>query len=252
MLENLKENGINLKLVFGIFIFFIFLIIFIIVYSKPSGYLIVDESLIFTKKYGKWSQISSLNKDILSKNYSVYSSAGKTNNVLLNYSSNEWYYYDKDYTDLSLKKVQVAFTKEFKKLKVAKYDFAFYDDNDDSFINEVIGDKSINDFKNSVIKSSFDLDNDGTIETIYTITNQGLENTKGSFSSIFLVKGDSFVGMLDSDTKEPYLVKNIIDLDGNGKYEVIVSKGTTDVATFDTCSQIYSISGTKISKIKDC
>ena len=79
-----------------------------------------------------------------------------------------------------------------------------------------------------------------------------MESGGGNFSSIFLVEGDSFAYKLDSDTKSPFLVRNIIDLDGNGKYEIIVSKGTVDVATFDTCYQIYSISGGKIKKIKDC
>ena len=38
---------------------------------------------------------------------------------------------------------------------------------------------------------------------------------------------------LDNDTKDPYIVQSIIDLDGNGKYEVIVSKGTSNFATFN-------------------
>lgn len=253
MLENLRDNGINLRMIFIVFIVLVLSLIAIIVFISPSGgYLIVNESLILTNKRGRWSQISSLNKDVLSKKYSVYSSTGKTSNVSLNYSSNEWYYYDENYTDLSLKKVQAAYTKEFKKLKVAKYDVDFYNDNDDVYLKKIIGNKKIDTFKNSVIKSSYDLDNDGIIETIYTITNQSLESGGGNFSSIFLVEGDSFAYKLDSDTKSPFLVRNIIDLDGNGKYEIIVSKGTVDVATFDTCYQIYSISGGKIKKIKDC
>lgn len=253
MLENLKENGVNVKLIFVVIIFIFLLLLFIIFGIKSGGYMIINENLILTKKGKEWSQIKKINDSLFKKEYSVYSSKGKTDGVTINYSNNNFYYYDNMYKDLNLNKVSVAYTKEFKNIKVADYDVSFYDNSDDLYMQEVLKDRDISNFKNSVIKSSFDLDSDGISENIYTMTNMSLagENEK-NYSSIFLVKNDKVIDVLDDDSSQPYLVQNIIDLDGDGKYEVVVSKGTIDNPTFSTCGQIYKISGSKIKRIKDC
>lgn len=253
MLENLKENGVNVKLIFVVIIFIFLLLLFIIFGTKSGGYMIINENLILTKKGNEWSQIKKINDSLFKKEYSVYSSKGNTDGVTINYSNNNFYYYDKMYKDLNLNKVSVAYTKEFKNIKVADYDVSFYDNSDDLYMQDILKDRDISNFKNSVIKSSFDLDSDGISENIYTMTNMSLagENEK-NYSSIFLVKNDKVIDVLDDDTSQPYLVQNIIDLDGDGKYEVVVSKGTIDNPTFSTCGQIYKISGSKIKRIKDC
>lgn len=252
MFENLKENGIDVKRLFLIIFFIAILLIIILINLIPGGYLIVNESLILTRKNNKLVQVKNLNDDVLSKKYYVNSSDGQFDNVIINYSFNSWYYLDKDYTDLNLKKVKIAYTKEFKNVKLAQFDYSLYEEGDDVFLRDVLKKKYNEKFKNTLSKISYDLDNDGVLETIYSVTNESLSTDGGNYSTIFLVKDGKLIGTLDNDTKSPYIVQSVIDLDGNGKYEVIVSKGTSNFATFDTCYQIYSINGTKIKKIKDC
>lgn len=253
MIENLEENGIDVKKIFALFLF-VFLLIGIIIYNMfPRGYMIIGESLILTKKGNKWVQIKNVNKEVLDKKYSVYSSLGKSDNVILNYTDDSFYYLNKDYKDLGLKNVYVSYTKDFKGVKPADYSVDFYNENDNTILNEILKDKNIDDFKISIIKSSYDLDKDGKLETIYTLSNESIDfNAEEKYSTIFLVKDNKVIGKLDKDTSEPYLVQGIVDINGDNKYEVIVSKGTIDVATFDTCFQIYSIKNNKIKRIKDC
>ena len=258
MLENLRDNGISLSKILMFFLV-LFLIIFglyfLISDMNNNDFLIVNENLILTKSGSKWKQIDTLDDNILDKTYHVRTLDNDYDDVIVSYDadSNSWYYMNKNYNDLNLKKVQLAYTKKFKGVKRADYDVSYYDESDDDILSDVLKDKAIDDFKKSVVKRSFDIDGDGTLETIYTLTNESLVESPGKkYSYIFLVKGDSLVKMLDDDTSTPYIVRNIIDIDNDGKYEVIVSKGDVDVSTFNSCYQIYKINGDKVKRIMDC
>ena len=234
------ESGYKKQIIlFGIFFLVLIAIVIYLFASKSNEYIIVRESCILEKKGSKYVQLNKVNDDILKNTFNVYSDSGLDKNISIKYQDNSWYYFDSDYSDLGLKKVSVAYTGDKDKIKASDYDVSYYSEDDKKFLD----DYSEEDY-NSVIKSSYDLDGDGVNETIYTINGQNK-------ASIFAVRNDKVIGYLDS-SKSPYYVQNILDLDGNGKYEVIVSKGTTDYATFDTCFQIYSINGSKIKKIKDC
>ncbi len=250
-----NDNGYKKQIItFAvIFLFIILLIIVLIFNNNKDDYIIINKSLVLTKNGFKYNQIKKLDDNFFDREYNVYSNGKLYTQISIKVKDNIWYYFDKDYNDLNLNMVPVAYTDKFKKLKVADFDYNYYDTSDDNYISKVIGNRDITNFKDSLSKSSFDLDGDGMLEHIYTITNVSLSGDKsGNYSSIFLVKGDTFIGELSKDHKSPYLVQGIMDLDGDGKYEVIVSKGTIDGATFDTCYQIYSIKGKKIKLIKDC
>ena len=66
---------------------------------------------------------------------------------------------------------RLGLAKEFR----AEYDVAYYDDSDDRYLKDF--DESV---RENIIKSSYDLDGDGKLETIYTVIN-------GNKSAIFLV-----------------------------------------------------------------
>ncbi len=236
-----------------VFLLVILLIVVLILNHRKADYIIINKSLILTKSGSKYKQITKINDSILDCKYNVYSRGHLYKNVSIKIKDNVWYFFDKDYNDLNLNLVSAAYTKKFDKVKVADYKTTYYDASDDSYISEVAKGKRITDFKDSLMKTNYDLDGDGTSETIYTMSNYGsVSGSNSNYSSIFLVKGDTLIGELSSDHRYPYIVQSVIDLDGNGKYEVIVSKGTIDMATPDTCHQIYSIKGKKIKLIKDC
>ncbi|MBR3199270.1 MAG: hypothetical protein IKG27_04575 [Bacilli bacterium] len=251
----LNDDGYKKQIIaFGIaFLLIILLIVVLIVNHRKEDYIIINKSLILTKSGSKYKQINKLDDSVLDFEYNVYSKGNVYKDVSIKIKDNVWYFFDKDYNDLNLNLVPAAYTKKFEKIKVADYKTTYYDEDDDSYLSKIAKGKLVNNFKDSLMKTSYDLDGDGITETIYTINNYGLtSSSRDSYSSVFLVKGDTLIGELSSDHRYPYIVQSVIDLDGNGKYEVIVSKGTIDMATFDTCYQIYSIKGKKIKLIKDC
>jgi len=258
MIENLYDNGINVKQILKYLFLIVFCLVLVILFVFNSifikKYVIVDESLVLIRNGNKWVKADKFD-DINDYNYSIVGDFGIKNDVLINYDLKKgaWYYSDKNYSDLNVNNVFVAYTDKFKKIKVADSDFSYYDGNDDELLEMVLGDRDIDIFKDSVMKNSFDLDGDGKIETIYTLTNESSNNFNGArFSRIFGTSDGKFISKLDDDVKNVYIVRSIIDLDGDGKYEVIVSKGSTDVATPSTCFQIYSYKKNKFTRIMDC
>ncbi len=259
MLQNLADNGIDLKklgLYFLLFLFVIFIIVFLIINSGSKDYLIIKENLILTKRFSKWKQVKRVDDKLLEKKYSVIDEK-KYDKVTLKYNKDydSWYYLDDSYKDLNLTKVRVAYTKMFKGAKPADYSYSLYDDSDNSIVREALNNKDISKFQNRISKYSFDLDNDGTLDTIYTLTNESLavtDDNEEKYSAIFLAANGKFVNFLDDDHSKPYRLIDIVDIDNDGKYEVIVNKGDLDLSYFDSCYQIYKINGNKISRIMDC
>lgn len=261
LIENLKDNFGTKKVAMFFLLLFVLIIlvlayIFYFVSAKPSNdYIIVGESAIFTKSKGKWTQIKRINDDILSAKYTVVHASGINENVTINYTSdsNYWLYMDDEFNDIELKHVKAAYTSKFKNVKVADYEFSYYDDSDQEILSNVLEGRNILDFEKSVKKYTFDLDGDGVLESIYTLTNETLSGRQNKkYSSIFLVRGDEFIKTFSNDTTKPYKVMAIVDIDNDNKYEVIVSKGDLDVSYFDSCYQIYKVVGNKISLVKDC
>ena len=244
-----REYGYKKQIFIVLGLIFVFIAFALFFLNKKNEYLIINESSLIVKKGSKYYQIKKFDDSILNKKYNVYSDNKLYKNLLIKRNSSNWYYFNDDYKDMQLNLVSLAFTDKFGDLKSADYNASYYEDDDEVILNEVFGDKNNDDFKNSLIKSSFDLDGDGIAESIYTVNENNLGN---SFSSIFLVRNDKLVKIIDEDDKSAFLVQSIVDLDGDGKYEIIVSKGSADVVTFDTCIQIYSINKDKIKKIMDC
>lgn len=236
-----NENGYKKYIVFFLFLIFIFIILIYFVFFRSSNkYMIINESSIITKTALGYKQIKNFDNRLLRKKYNVYSDGDLYENVSIKRDSYMWYYFNDNYEDLELNKVSFAYTNNFKGVSAADYDVSYYSDEDDEIIKSIIGEKDVSDYKDTVIKSSFDLDNDGTDEIIYTMNDLNVSDNEG-LALIFIVKNGKVFKKLGSDSKDAFLVQNIIDIDGNGKYEIFVSKGTNDVVTFDTCMQIYSM-----------
>lgn len=248
-----NEDGYKKYFVF-LFIFLLIIIVSIIfiLVNKKRYYFFVNESSTIVKDGFNYKQVKNIDNKYLNDEYSVYSDGKVYKNVTVKFDSNVWYYFDKDYNDLDLNKVSLLYTSSFDKLKVANYDVSYYEEADDSILSEVLGDKKISDYKDSVIKSSFDIAGDGSIETIYTISDLDLSDSNGFGSFIFLVRDNKIIKIIEKSASESFLVQNIVDIDGDGKYEIIVSKGTNDVVTFDTTIKIYSINKSRVKCIMNC
>ena len=127
LLENLIDNGFNVKkflIGFSIILIIIIIIVINIIRNLPlNDFIIVSESLILGKRGSKWEQIEKIDDNILSKKYTIVYEGGKKENASINYNkdSNELYYMDDNFKDLNITRSYAAYTDKFKNIKVGNY-----------------------------------------------------------------------------------------------------------------------------------
>jgi len=247
------------QLIIGIIILILFIIVVIIVNFiinyKPNKYLIIKDNIILEKTSKGWEQLTKVNPDILKQKYTVDTGNKKYENSQLNYASDVWYYIDENYKNIDGSSVRIAYSK-MDDIRLADYIIEDIDETDYEIMETLLeeeGYKNTNSFLNNTQKIVLDLDNDGNNETIYTTTNASLEYTgEEEISIMFLVKNDQIVQVIDTNTSGPYTIMEILDLDNDGKYEMIVNKGDIDIMSFDSCYQIYKKTKEKWKLEKDC
>jgi hypothetical protein len=184
----------------------------------------------------------------------VYDGLSKKENLTMKFASNKWFFLKNDYDEEDVSNFRYAFT-GFDDIKPANYSWQFYDSTDSEYLLSYLNSNDAglsSSFEPYTSKITYDFNNDGKEETIYTTTNVNLsEDVKKKFSGIFMVS-DKKITNIESNSDSPYQVREILDLDNDNEYEMIVSKGTIDVPTFDACYQIYKLQDNKWNIIKDC
>jgi len=222
---------------------------------KSNQYIIIGKTLILEKKSNEWQQLEEVNQDLLKQKYIVDTGEKKYKNTTVNYASNTWYYVDEHFNNIDSNKVRIAYNK-VDNIKLADYTWQMADETDLDILSSALEDeniKDINSFLINTIKITIDLDNDGSDENIYTSTNASLSyDGQPQFSKMFVVKDDEIIQTINSDGNEPFYIIEILDLDNDGKYEIIVNKGDIDIKKFDSCYQIYKINKNKLKIEKDC
>ncbi len=227
------------------------LLIFFIFRVTSKDYVIVNEMLILKGQGLKWDRVSELNSEILDNTFTVYSLDGINDDVILSYNDGIFYYINKKYEDLQIKNIQYACNYKCK-MKFGNYDFNYLNGDDVNYLKDLLNVSDVGSFMNQSSKVSYDFDNDGVIETVYTVTNASLEYTgEKQRSLLFVVKNDKVLQILDDDDPN-YIVRSVLDLNNDGKYELIVSKGDLDISTFSSCYQIYTLKNGKFVRIMDC
>ena len=255
-MEFVFKNDGSIKKVFLIIPMFVLTLLIVlfsmaIFKSDSVNYIIVNETLILKGHGLNWNKVSEFNNKILDSNFTVYSSGKITNDVILSYNDGIFYYMNNQYEDLQLKNVEYACNYNCK-IKFGNYDFDYLNDNDTSYLEDLLDVSDVSSFMNQSAKISYDFDSDGVVETVYTVTNASLEYTgEEQKSLLFVVKNNKVLQVLDNDYPN-YFVRSVLDLDNDGKYELIVSKGDLDISTFDSCYQIYTLQHGKFERIMDC
>lgn len=224
--------------------------------KKYENLLIINRHALLTLNKGQWSQINKLSEDLLENNFSIYDDEKRINDIKLQFisDSNKWYFFEDDYNELIPNKFRYAF-KGFKDIKPAKYTFDFLNDDDMFILSQYLSKKGYNqdNFKSNSFKYTFDIENDGKSEIIYTTTNINLDLQKNIFnySGIFMVKDDKIIPIADNSEK-PYSITEILDIDNDGYNEIIVIKDLVNLPTFSNCYQIYDYKNNKWKIIKNC
>lgn len=221
--------------------------------KSSNKYLILGNYLILQKTNTSFKQIKELDDDVLKNEYTITDGKNNTNNVTIQFLNNQWHFFDKDYNEVSMPDFKAA--THNMSVKLANFNQEIIENplNDEYLLNFFEMNKIPNEQTYSGYITTYDLDKDGNEELIYTISNYSLSATDYEQNGfIFMVKDDQIINLNDNDGKGPYTVMQILDLDNDNNYEIIINKGSVNLKTFDSCYQIYSQKNNKWNLIKDC
>jgi len=222
--------------------------------SKTSDkYLILGNYLILQKTNNGFKQINELNDKILDYKYTITDGQKEETDITLQFLNNKWYFFNKDYSEIEMPNFKVASHNLSVKLADIKQE-SITNPLDDEYITKFMSDNNITNGRTyRAFVTTYDFDKDGNLEYIYTLSNYSLSaegyDQKGF---IFMVKDDEIINLNNNDGKGPYTVMQIIDLDEDDNYEIIINKGNVDIKTFDSCYQIYKSKENKWELILDC
>ena len=234
-------------LLVGSIVFFLTIGVRLITKNKDNV-IVIGNSGGFKKVNSRWVGIYS-KKDLKScsgKKFNVYVDNSYFGRYKIFYDD-KWYLYKNNNTPVNYEEENMLALSGSIKYKIA--DFSTHDIDDTTYVKKVLKENNLS--EDSPLTYSyyidFDLNNDGVIERIYTISNKFPYEDIGniSFGYIFTVK-DGKIIYLYKDKKEiddiysgcnPY-ISNFIDVDEDNKFEVIVG-----------CSY-YSVEGTRYNLYK--
>lgn len=256
--EELKKNKVYIIIL--IIILILYVVLAIIGTSskgnnqKVDGYLIVGDSLIYQKVGDKWEQLGEV-PNISDLKFTVYDGNDRIENVKIQYNSNKLYFFDNDYNELKLDDYRIAYTDNID-VSLDTNRIQNYEESDDEYIKEVTKINegySLQSYRNSLKKLDIDYDGDGEEEILYTITNFSYEVTDYAMMSYLFVVDNGEVTVIDSaEGLSPFTIIDSLDLNNDGKFEVIVANEIINESAFDSCYQIYGIKDSKFALLQDC
>lgn len=259
-MKNDVKDKKNIRLIIIIIILFIIYMIvaFFLVNRKDkdlTNYLIVGDALIWHENDGKWYQLKDYNDEVGKKSYWVYNGndVSKANSV--QYTNYKWYFFDKNYNQMNDDNFRLAYSGD-KQIKVANYQVGSYESSDDNVIEEVTKETDearLNLYKTSLQKIEYDFDNDGNMETIYTFSDYVLDIMDYEPQNyLVFVKNNKVMDIIKTKKNNTLNFVDVLDIDFDGNYELIISRGIVNLPTFDSCYQIYKIDGSKINRVQNC
>ncbi len=255
--EKVKKNIKWIVIVVVIVACYIFLALFINNKDNVNSnkYLLIGNYLIWHESKGKWYQKTAVDADVTNHKYILYNGANKYDADTLQFLSNKWHFFDKDYNSIPTDDFKFAYT-GMNDVKPTDYEIQTYDSGDDDVIKEVAkvyDNNSLNNYRGTLLKVSLDFDGDGVIETIYRFTNFKLDIMDYEVKAyLVLVRNNRVVNVINSSDGDVFEIMDVIDLDSDGKDEIIIGKDVVDVPTFYSCYQIYKIESNELQLYQDC
>lgn len=253
--DNFQRNR-KIFIYLGIFVLVVLiLLIFVFLNFKnffSSGdYLIVSNHLIF-KSDDKWVQVTP--NDIKNSKFTVYNGLNKINATKISYENGQWNFYDGNKL-LDVDDFRFAYSGNIK-INALDYYLEEYDSTDEKLILDVVNSESEEDlelYRRSLRKVNTDFDGDGSLETIYVTSDFIFGNGyRTPYSYMFLTKDGDVVDSIFDIDNNVYNIVNVIDMNDDGLYEIIVSKGAMPSEDFNSCYQIYNVVSGNIKLVQDC
>lgn len=249
------------KIIFSCVVIVIILLISIItgkiqdifIKTFDPGYTIIKDKILLYKDKDGWQETSLDSNDAkkaYKKKYFVYTTSTHFNGYI-DYQNNNWFSVVKDKGTI-IKGFRLATLKN--NISPAQYKTYEGTDDDDELVTDIINEIGGNFNKqyryNKII---YDLDNDGIDENVYFVTNITLDPDSYIPQSVIFVEKNNKTTIIDKAHIYKFDIEEVIDLDNDNHYELIVSKSKkTSNTEYTTCFQIYSLKDNKWQKIKKC
>lgn len=249
------RNGVRVIVLSVCAIIVVFLFIYLKDYIPSNKYLIIGNYLVWNKKGDKWYQVVDVDKSVTNHKYTVYNELDKTLATSSQFLSNNWYFFNKDYNQVSTDDFRYAYT-GIKDISPTSYVIEYYDDSDEKIIREVTGISNntiLNFYKSSLTKVTMDFDSDGVEETIYTFTNFKFDVTNYAlYSYLVLVRNGEIIQIKKAKGDDVYKLIEILDIDNDNKNEIIFGKGVINLPTLDSCYQIFKVNKNNLKMTQNC
>ncbi len=220
--------------------------------KQEREYLIVGDYLIWQKQGDDWTQVTEFNDSVLNQTYNVYGDDQMFSDVTIQKTDSQLYFFDQNYKQVTLDNYRAA-TSHFD-ISLADYNVEDATSEDASIIDEALS--TIDDPDTSLyhtVKYSYDFDNDGDIEAIYNTTNYVFDIVYYDiYSLLYYVDDDSNIQMIDKIEDNPIEMEEILNLDNDNNYEIIISEGVLNLPTLDSCYKLYKLENNKWVEKKSC
>ena len=252
-----KKNIKFIIIIIFLFIIYMFFAFFLVNQKDDDmvNYLIIGDTLIWQEDSDKWYQLNDYNDKMNNNRYWVYNGNDVLKAQNVQYNNYKWYFFDENYNQINNDNFRLAYSGK-EKIEVANYQEKNYESSDEDIISEVTkesDEKRIDVYRKSLNKIEYDFDNDGTTEVIYTFSDYVLDvMSYDSKNYMVLTKNNKVVDVIKTVNNNILSFVEILDIDFDGQYEVVVSQGVINVPTFDSCYQIYKIDDDKLIQAQDC
>ena len=261
--KDIRKNIIWVIVLVVVILLYIIFAVFVDQGVNQTG-VFESDSYIYVKNYLVWHlvgneyrQVIEMPSDEQDGEYVVYNGNNRFEASKAQYLNQVWYFFDDDYKQINDDDFRIAYTGFENDISVANYNEAQYEESDDNIISAVVSDVStsqLETIKNSLVKYFVDIDNDGQTEVIYTFSDNKLDVSDYTpISYLVLVKdGEVLDQITTTGSNTVYVVQDILDLENDGTYELIVSYDVRNYPTFDNCYQIYKVHDGKINLFQNC
>lgn len=212
-------------------------------------YLVVENKIAWKKENDKWIDVSDLTK--LEKiKFNIYTDEKTEGYISLTGSVDKIYIKENKQGNYKAKKIRAAISND--EVKLADYRVQKIDVKSDYYslnVLENINRDLIDSFDGSVV--TFDFDNDGKKESLYFVSNISIENTSGILTKVFLVDNNEMIE-IESTGLYRFEILEILDLDKDKEYEIILEKKKKILNGYETCYQLYKFKNGKYENVKKC
>ncbi len=207
---------------------------------------------------GNWKDVKENETELLGKSYKIYADHQFLSDGILQYTDQKWYAFDKNNKPLlSLPENFFAYRGNI------KVDIINYHSVD---MSEVEMEEAVSILKKydvtfqpeytKTLKIELDFNNDGTLETIYIISNAlGMEEQSIYFSIAYIKNNNNVEILIDDVSNNMYQIpslnlREVIDINQDKKYELIFEKIYFDQK--GTCHEIFEYQNDIYKSVKAC